>query len=204
MSFLTPIIPPPQINRGNSSQTGKLAQLLSDPSSPNTRWLVSIGNKGVSEECYEHDFSAAGADTVKPRNNSKQKRSSSSSTSSASEEAETNAGAPVVDDKKVSFSAQSSEQDESSSQQEAPGSGLRKRSAREQRSRRRQAHMDTVSSNGDGKRSNRSGNNGRSNKRPRIGGGVGDDEVIKIRMLTGTLILYKGPGRRRAEFLRRI
>ena len=93
----------------------------------------------------------------------------------------------------------------------AATSGNKKRtvSAREQRSQRRQAMIDEFGTalvsppshpqSGSGKRKN----NGKTSKskRPRH---EEDGKCLKIKLLTGTLYLYRGPRNRRAEFVRRV
>ena len=80
------------------------------------------------------------------------------------------------------------------------------RSAREERSRRRQAKIDEEIIPGwnesffGAKRSAENFVDSNMNKRQR---GDGDGEVIKVKLLTGTLYLYRGK-QRRAEFIRRV
>ena len=76
-------------------------------------------------------------------------------------------------------------------------------SARERRSRRRQQKVDTEEvlplDNTRNKRSHLAGENA-ANKKMR---NANDENVVVVKLLTGTLYLYKGP-HRRAEFVRQI
>jgi len=93
-------------------------------------------------------------------------------------------------------------------------SSAKKASAREQRSLRRQAKIDedvvfTVQSGASGSikrrlpssRNGSGGNINSSNKRTK--GENGNEEVVKVKLLPGTLYLYRGL-HRRAEFIRRV
>jgi len=167
--------------------------------------------------------------TRKSANNKRSASSSSSNTGAASgeelaEDGIAAAAADLVDAKKTStekgatLSAQDSANnsaDDSSSTSSQPevdsvtGKKLSKVSAREARSRRRQAKIDVVggsgsASGGGGKRpAGKSGNGGKNNKRARVGGNnTNSKECVKIKFLTGTLYIYKGT-HRHVEFIRK-
>ena len=77
-----------------------------------------------------------------------------------------------------------------------------RRSAREARSRRRQAQIDEEAPADDASKgtTRRVAPQGNARKRQRVDT---DGEVIKVKLLTGTLFLYRGL-HRRAEFIRRV
>jgi hypothetical protein len=233
----------------------RLAQLLTEGTSPNPRWLIKFdGQPYKDEEVYEQTFGKLliAADDepeslpIEPlpprRQNSAKSTNSSSSTSTSTEvdkktpttakvdEAVAGPELPAKDiddgakdaasdnkkDKKsVSFSNENSPigSDESSTQETGTEGGTG--SAREARSLRRQTMIDdsdgvlawtsgTGNLTATGKRRLPAGGNntknGSKSKRPRQDG---DDSVVKVKLLTGTLYLYRGRNRR-AEFIRKV
>ena len=116
--------------------------------------------------------------------------------------------------KKTSAAAASgntSPSEESSTAQETDNAKV---SAREARSRRRQAAIDefgvqlhqlgATGTTANGGKRKIGGNGGRANNKKQRGGrDGGDQECLKIKLLTGTLYLYRGK-HRRAEFVRRV
>lgn len=230
-----------QVVRNGLTLRTRLAQLLTEGTSPNPRWLIKFEGPYKDEEVYEHTFGAVleAADDVSsdsptdsrksaPRppsvGNAKKLSASTKAISAGANEAEQRStkGAEgnveaAEDDaetnkakKSVSFSNENSPGGSEESSTPMTEAERKKVSAREQRSRRRQAIIDehpapllpggaeaSVPSNG----KRRLGLNGKmKNKRSR---GEGDDECVKIKFLTGTLYLYRGTNRR-AEFVRRI
>jgi hypothetical protein len=237
----------------------RLAQLLTEGTSPNPRWLIKFdGQPYKDEEVYEHTFGKLliAADDepeslpIEPiiprRQNSNIAKSTSTSSSSTSTSTDLDKKIPATtktdeavsvaeqglpaedadakdaasDDKKdkksVTFSNENSPigSDESTTQ-ETGTEGGDVISSREARSLRRQTMIDesdgvlawTGGSNltATGKRrlpagGSGSSKNGSKSKRPRQDG---DDSVVKVKLLTGTLYLYRGRNRR-AEFIRRV
>jgi hypothetical protein len=194
--------------------------------SPNPRWLVKFdGQPYKDEEMYEHAFgrllksvddedggassSSTGSSgrrrqSVSPSRQYESKKSEGSSDDDDNVVLEEKGVEPVLED----HMPQSFEESNAGSESEADGPGMSQAakdrvSAREARSKRRQAKIDvdvypaelpvpekgTLQLNGALK-----------NKRHR-----GDDEgdVIQVKLLTGTLYLYRGK-HRRAEFIRRV
>jgi hypothetical protein len=234
----------------------RLAQLLTEGTSPNPRWLIKFdGQPYKDEEVYEQTFGklliaaddepeSLPIEPLPPRrqNSGKSTNSSTSSTSISAEvdkkipataktdealagqeltakDADDGGGKDAASDKKdkksVTFSNENSPigSDESSTQETGTEGG--NVSARESRSLRRQTMIDesdgvlawtSVTSNltAGGKRrlppGGSNGKNGSKSKRPRQDG---DDSVVKVKLLTGTLYLYRGRNRR-AEFIRRV
>lgn len=228
----------------------RLAQLLTEGTSPNPRWLIKFdGQPYKDEEVYEQTFGklliaaddepeSLPIEPVSPRRQNSGKSTNSSSTTSISTSAEVDKKIPPTakadealagqelpakdaasDDKKdkksVTFSNENSPigSDESSTQETGTEGG--NVSARESRSLRRQTMIDesdgvlawtsgTGNLTAGGKRrlppGGSNGKNGSKSKRPRQDG---DDSVVKVKLLTGTLYLYRGRNRR-AEFIRRV
>jgi hypothetical protein len=234
----------------------RLAQLLTEGTSPNPRWLIKFdGQPYKDEEVYEQTFGklliaaddepeSLPTEPVPPRRQSSGKSTSSSTSSSTSISTEADkkisattktdealAGQVLLakdgddgskdaadkkDKKSVTFSNENSPigSDEESSTQETGTEGGNV-SARESRSLRRQTMIDesdgvlawtggTGNLTVGGKRrpppGGSNGKNGSKSKRPRQ---EGDDSVVKVKLLTGTLYLYRGRNRR-AEFIRRV
>jgi len=104
--------------------------------------------------------------------------------------------------KRPAPSSQDGASDSSGSPSDAASSKKARATAREQRSRRRQAMMEEVD-NFIGTSSNHGSARGIGKPRPTNNKKKKDDpDLVKIPMLTGTLILYRGV-RRRAEFVRK-
>lgn len=178
---------------------GRLAYNLTEGPSANPRWLVKFDlEPWKDEELYERSFGTllkkAGneADRASPTDypNKQSKRSSSSSEDDSS----------LKKRKNVTFSEDSLVGSDSSSVAvRLPGDGRasKKARARQERIARRQAKMDQeeVPSKRQGDKSRNADN------KHSLGDGTGE-EVIEVKMLTGTLFLYRGLNRR-AEFVRK-
>jgi hypothetical protein len=183
-------------------------------SSVHPRWLVKFGGHHKDEELYEHTFvkvlDAAELDssgvenaksqavTAKPKSNKGRKRTVDSlvEDTSASEKVVDTLVEATNKDPPSSPNDNSSLHSEESSTQENDA----KVSAREERSRRRQAAIDEFGMPTDQyilppKRQKIIKKFG---KRPR----EQDEQCLKIKLLTGTLYLYRGR-HRRAEFIRK-
>jgi hypothetical protein len=235
----------------------RLAQLLTEGTSPNPRWLIKFdGQPYKDEEVYEQTFGklliaaddepeSLHTEPVPPRRQNSGKSTNSSTSSSTSigtdadkkisataktdealagqnvtakdgDDGSKDAAVDKKDKKSVTFSNENSPvgSDESSTQETGTEGG--NVSARESRSLRRQTMIDesdgvlawTSSGTGNltagGKRrlppGGSNGKSGSKSKRPRQ---EGDDSVVKVKLLTGTLYLYRGRNRR-AEFVRRV
>jgi hypothetical protein len=239
----------------------RLAQLLTEGTSPNPRWLIKFdGQPYKDEEVYEQTFGklliaaddepeSLPIEPIPPprrQNSGKSTNSNSSSSCSTSNSTEVDKKIPTAkttktdealggqelpakdaedgskdsaadkkDKKSVTFSNENSPvgSDESSTQETGTDAG--NVSAREARSHRRQTMIDesdgvmaytsgTGNLTATGKRRMPPGGsnskNGSKSKRPRQDG---DDSVVKVKLLTGTLYLYRGRNRR-AEFIRRV
>ena len=174
-----------QINRNNNVLKGKLAYNLTEGlSSTNPLWLVKFDDQ-KDEELYEQFLgkvlkSSQDDNKTMPPPSIRRARGSS-----------TEGEQP----KRVTFSDRSTASDDSSGSLDA-----KRVSAREQRSRRRQAKMGTDAPTADGRKRLRAlpTNPPSPNKKLR-----GDEEVVVVNLLTGTLYLYRG-AHRRAEFVRRV
>mmetsp|Transcript_24837 Transcript_24837/g.36751 ORF Transcript_24837/g.36751 Transcript_24837/m.36751 type:complete len:236 (-) Transcript_24837:80-787(-) len=209
-----------EIYRGSASLTGRLAYNLTEGVSPNPRWLVTFDDQShKDEELYEKalgkvlkhgsegsekTFSTARRARPLPSSHGGSTRESRHSGSSGEGEDE-----KKRKNKSVSFSDTGTP-----AQSDDSSSSAKKASAREQRSLRRQAKIDeevvfTVPIGGSrsSKRrlpSSRSGSGGNINSsNKRVKGENGNEEVVKVKLLTGTLYLYRGL-HRRAEFIRRV
>lgn len=180
-----------QIARNNVVLKGRLAYNLTEGPSPNYRWLVKFDNDNKDEELYEHVFGkvlkAAEDDdaptmTMPPPRRARVNRTSDRGSSD---------GEP----KRVTFS-ESSPTASDDSGDHADSANV---SAREKRSRLRQSKVEDAPPVVDGsKRRMPSSNNFPKNKRQKT-----NEEVVVVKLLTGTLYLYRG-AHRRAEFVRRV
>lgn len=151
-----------QVVRNGVPVKARLAQLLTEGTSPNPRWLIKFdGQPFKDEEVYEHTFKEDSSESEKPMSRKPPSRSNSPPP-------------PLMQEAKTSSP---SEEDDSTSNPDV--------SAREQRSRRRQALIDIKPP--------------KKVKRMK----ETNEPVTKIKLLTGTLYLYRGE-HRRAEFVRRI
>jgi hypothetical protein len=215
----------PQIVRNGVTLHGRLAYKLSVGVTPNPRWLVTFDDHPhKDEELYEKAFGelikAADKESAPVGRLPRRSRSSISSNSSlqsrrtqrssgSSEELEKDEerrgegrnDETKKDNRSVSFSkdALSAECDSSTT--------LVRKGAREQRSLRRQAKIDTdvipplsEASSHHSARKRRLPPPKHSNKRVKLDNA---ENVVKVHLLTGTLYLYRGL-HRRAEFVRRI
>jgi hypothetical protein len=211
LSFIT------QVSRNDVIVKGKLLQELSEGKTANPRWLVAFVDEPAwkDEELYEKAFGKQWADrdaeppkppprirtkpaiTIPPKKVTT-KSAASSVKGDSSSEAE---GSRSSKKKSVSFTESSPPESGSDSSMKGRSAAARK-SAREQRSLRRQSQdailpplvaTGTITT----KRDRAPPTNLPDSKKPRK-----DEEVIKVPMLTGTLYLYRGPVRR-AEFVRR-
>ncbi len=207
---------------------GRLAQLLTDGPSPNPRWLLKFdGQPYKDEEMYERSFrktllsvddedaggtSSSGlvvSSLVQRKTNTARRTSESKKNVASSEEDEVDHKESFSDEKKVEHSVDGSN---AGSDVDSDMSGRRsykdRVTAREQRSRRRQAKIedDVIPDFHDqvldeGKRCVCSISASLDKiKRPR---GDTEDEVVQVNLLTGTLYLYRGK-KRRVEFIRRV
>lgn len=213
-----------QMTRNGATVRARLAQLLTEGSSPNPRWLVRFqGSSLKDEEVYEHTFTGRalveeGDGGVESRGGSNSPPSDTGSSSSRN-----NGGRRPAKKQKATTNSNNSNNHSDAEKADAEGGGddaggsqsdvsstAAAARAREARSRRRQAMIDdggTALSAAGRSTSNSSSNCSRKRKRTgarktsRKGGD--DEDCVKIKFLTGTLYLYKGP-RRRAEFVRRV
>ena len=224
--FLTiSTFPLPQIVRNGATLHGRLAYKLSVGVTPNPRWLVTFDDHPhKDEELYEKAFGdlirAADKESAPVGQLPRRARSSISSNSSlqsrrtqrssgSSEEREKGEerGGDLrneetkKDNKSVSFSQ------DNVAAEISPSATLVRKGAREQRSLRRQAKIDTDvilpasdASNHQTAKKRRLPPPNHSNKRVKLGDA---ENVVKVHLLTGTLYLYRGL-HRRAEFVRRI
>lgn len=176
---------------------GRLAYNLTEGPSANPRWLVTFDlEPWKDEELYERSFGTllkkAGneADRASPTDypNKQSKRSSSSSEDDSS----------MKKRKNVTFSEDSPVASDSSSVA-VPGDGRasKKARARQERIARRQAKIDQE----DVPPTRQNDKSRNSNNKHSLGDGT-NEEVIEVKMLTGTLFLYRGLNRR-AEFVRK-
>jgi hypothetical protein len=233
-----------QLTRGGQQVRARLAQLLTENSSPNPRWLIKFdGQHHKDEEVYEHTLGKKKLE-VYPESPSKRGSSDSNNedmgndgaNSQTSPSAESTDGKPASTHNKaitnikatskttattnikivphqLSNSNNSSNEDDEEEESTSLPSGADEAakekarvSAREARSRRRQAKIveevkqpRRVGSGGGGGFKG-SVSKGCINKRAREDG----EECVKIPLLTGTLYLYRGRKKRRAEFIRRV
>jgi hypothetical protein len=170
---------------------GRLVQLLTDTPSANPRWLVTfVTTPWKDEELYERAFRTNDETTKKRAADGNLKTSSSSS------ETEEKARATLT--KHVALS-------ESPSEADSPMTRDAKVSAREQRSMRRQAkEPEAPIIVSDPRPSRPPRNRSRHKQPPPLKKTKDNEDIIKVPMLSGTLILYRGEnGSRRAEFVRK-
>jgi hypothetical protein len=222
-----------QINRAGAILKGRLAQLLTEGTSPNPRWLIKFdGQPQKDEEMYERSFGkliSANDEEDSPSPLTVQQRKTSSSkpigggrrgsvgknSGTSSEDGEVTGDEPKKgksssSKKTVQFTKGSNDGDDGSDDSSTPETAAARKSrvdrasAREERSRRRQAKIDEEIPIGPGEVV---GGKRRppppplsKNKRQRT---EEDGEVVKVKLLTGTLYLYRGR-QRRAEFIRRV
>mmetsp|Transcript_15602 Transcript_15602/g.23633 ORF Transcript_15602/g.23633 Transcript_15602/m.23633 type:complete len:234 (+) Transcript_15602:46-747(+) len=208
-----------EIYRGSATLRGRLAYNLTEGVSPNPRWLVTFDDQShKDEELYEKALGKVlkhGSDGSEKTFNVSRRARPLPSSHGASRRESRNSGSSEegeAEKKKKNKSVSFSDAD-TPAQSDDSSSNAKKASAREQRSLRRQAKIDeevvfTVQSGGSrsGKRRlpssrNSGGNINNSNKRAK--GEEGNEEVVKVKLLTGTLYLYRGL-HRRAEFIRRV
>jgi hypothetical protein len=203
-----------QVTRNDFIVKGKLLQELSEGKTANPRWLVAFVDEPAlkDEELYEKAFGKQWADrdedTPKPPRIRTipaiivppKKVTTKSAASSVKEDSSSDAdGSRASKKKSVSFTESSPPGSGSDSSMKGRSAAARK-SAREQRSLRRQSQdaiLPPFVATNTIKRDRAPTTNLPDTKKPRK-----DDEVIKVPMLTGTLYLYRGPVRR-AEFVRR-
>eukprot|EP00544_Gedaniella_sp_CCMP2646_P004128 CAMPEP_0202488554 /NCGR_PEP_ID=MMETSP1361-20130828/6568_1 /ASSEMBLY_ACC=CAM_ASM_000849 /TAXON_ID=210615 /ORGANISM="Staurosira complex sp., Strain CCMP2646" /LENGTH=214 /DNA_ID=CAMNT_0049118153 /DNA_START=24 /DNA_END=668 /DNA_ORIENTATION=+ len=187
-----------EITRNGVVTEGRLAYNLTEGPSANPRWLVKFDlEPWKDEELYERSFGTllkkAGneSDRASPTDypNKQSKRSSSSSDDDSSSKKR----------KSVTFSEDSPVASDSSSVAAAPGDGraAKKARARQERITRRQAkiELEDVPPKRQRDKSQNSNNKHSLQDDP-------NEEVIEVKMLTGTLYLYRGLNRR-AEFVRK-
>jgi hypothetical protein len=221
-----------QIHRGGVVLEGRLAQFLSESTSPNPRWLVKFdGQPQKDEEMYEKAFGKilvpaddeddtpdSGSVATSQKRGSKPSgvgsRSGGSNKGSGTSSEEGEIGEDSRKESKATLKKDSqiaegsnAGSDTSSNAESTSEGKLSRASAREARSNRRQAKIDedvpALPALGDitagvKRRPPIPPNN--SKKRQR---GEADGEVVKVKLLTGTLYLHRGR-HRRAEFVRRV
>ena len=242
-----------QINRNGTLLRGRLAQLLTEGTSPNPRWLVKFdGQNHKDEEIYERSFGKmisandeedpnissgvsplAGPQArsskpsgVKPIIERASRRGSAGHGSSrnSSSEGEAPEGEKTSNAKKVvqfngpegdGGGSNAGSDNSSTAETSSTRRSARDRvSAREARSRRRQAKIDEELPGGEIVGGVAGGGVAgvapkrrappppqQPNKKRKNEDGLG--EVVKVKLLTGTLYLYRGR-HRRAEFIRRV
>jgi hypothetical protein len=201
---------------------------LTEGTSPNPRWLIKFDSQNhKDEEIYERSFgkllqafdeeepSSAPRKPAKPqvpvgRRGSTGKNGGTSSEGEAADEAADEAGSEKRTAKKVvQFTPGSNTvSDHSSTPETSTSRSERERaSAREERSKRRQAKIDDETVFPEGETAGLVGVKRRppppphqSKKRQRE---EDQGEAVKVKLLTGTLYLYRGR-HRRAEFIRRV
>ncbi|GKZ01179.1 hypothetical protein MPSEU_001069300 [Mayamaea pseudoterrestris] len=213
-----------EIIRNGVPVQARLAQLLSESASPNPRWLLKFDGQSIKdEEVYQQAFSKKLVSATSP---SSSKRGSNSDNSihtdndsmaggdSTPPSPETKlASDDVLIATKMSINSNSTDEDDEEGSTSAVNSGVddhqrllkeqARVSAREARSRRRQAKVVqeskqlSVKNIRGGFRAGLAKSNG---KRQREEG----EECVKVPLLTGTLYLYRGRTKRRAEFVRRV
>lgn len=209
---------------------GRLAQLLTEGPSPNPRWLLKFdGQPHKDEEMYERSFgktlwsaeeedsggamsSASVVSSSTQRKGNVARRTAGNKkgvTSSEEDEADPDHTTSQSDEKRVENSVDESN---AGSEVDSDTSGRRSHidrvTAREQRSRRRQAKIDdevipALNEQifpGEKRSVSSLSESLKNTKRARRDG---DGEVIQVNLLTGTLYLYRGK-QRRAEFIRRV
>ena len=221
-----------QINRGNATVKARLAQLLTDSSSPNPRWLIKFDGLPLKdEEVYEHAFAS-------PDNSNTDDDSDNSYSMihhrGRGHGCEISSDNDTGDDRRHSrvrnHHPHSRHYDHSSSNnlasEESGGENSRVRAkramAREARSKRRQAKIEetmTTYCQNNHKRfrrlappppdyhhpGSRTSSKGKRATSTSSNNNHNDDdeEVVQVKLLTGTLMLYKGL-HRRAEFIRKV
>eukprot|EP00934_Nitzschia_sp_Nitz4_P007897 Nitzschia sp. Nitz4//scaffold8_size234185//111215//112026//NITZ4_001262-RA/size234185-augustus-gene-0.267-mRNA-1//-1//CDS//3329559821//7887//frame0 len=215
-----------EVHRHDGVVRAKLAQLLTEGTSPNPRWLITLLDPPFKdEEVYEHIFGkvlnsdeeSQAADSQSPADSgdvpsdtmngksSQRSRSDSHGTSSEGETGDEGKDGSSVKNDTMDVDENGMSDLDSSSMN---GSKRGRVSAREARSRRRQAKIDDTvvvpppldSSVRSGKRRAPLPPVKAGKKSPMDGNG---GNVVKVKYLTGTLYLYRGK-RRRAEFVRRV
>mmetsp|Transcript_7913 Transcript_7913/g.9061 ORF Transcript_7913/g.9061 Transcript_7913/m.9061 type:complete len:230 (-) Transcript_7913:141-830(-) len=204
-----------EINRGGRFLIGRLAYNLTEAISPNPRWLVTFENEThKDEELYEKALGKIlkKATGDKDKNFHIERRARLLPSSNVDRRHGQNSGSSEegeCEKKKKSKSVAFSDAG-TPAQSDDSSTDPKKSSAREQRSRRRQAKIDDVVvsvPNGSSQickrrlpSSSRATTGKNSNS---ITKKTKDGEVVKVKLLTGTLYLYRGL-HRRAEFIRRI
>ena len=235
-----------QIERHGVILQGRLAQLLTEGPSPNPRWLLKFdGQPHKDEEMYERSFgktlysmsvdeegsigvvtssaSVSSASTQRKPGTATRRTNGNKKSVTSSDDDETEQKGMYADDKKgphmIDGSNAGSDVESDSSDRRSLN---RRASAREERSRRRQAKIDEeifpnvheqlltggkrrLSSHStafhNSKRSRRDGDDDFHHGNNDVSGENG--AVIQVNLLTGTLYLYRGK-HRRAEFIRRV
>lgn len=229
--YLTPhLLPFLQIHRNGAALRGRLAQLLTEGPSANPRWLLKFdGQPYKDEEMYERSFGkllmSANEDdsgNISPAGSSGQRKAHGSKSqpnaggrrsngiktgggSSSEGEVVEESKAAKLETKNVEFHDESQPASDADTDTSARNGKSSCRSAREERSRRRQAKVEdeivpgmTNELSAESRFSSDTVDP-RKNKRPREDN---NGEVVKVKLLTGTLYLHRGK-QRRAEFIRR-
>eukprot|EP00542_Grammatophora_oceanica_P017424 CAMPEP_0194028570 /NCGR_PEP_ID=MMETSP0009_2-20130614/2501_1 /TAXON_ID=210454 /ORGANISM="Grammatophora oceanica, Strain CCMP 410" /LENGTH=223 /DNA_ID=CAMNT_0038667997 /DNA_START=71 /DNA_END=742 /DNA_ORIENTATION=+ len=196
-----------EISRQDVAVPGRLVQLLTEGPSANPLWLVAFdGEPWKDEEIYETHFGSligkdgklltkGGGIRAPPTRSATRKKNGRSSSSSEADDDQLQP--PNKKAKSVTFSAENTPVPSETDSPSMSAKERAKASAREERSKRRQAkiHEDAVTIGvfpPKGKKLP-----GKKNRK------LGDDEeVVRVQMLTGTLYLYRG-AYRRAEFVRK-
>jgi hypothetical protein len=182
-----------QITRGETSFKAQLSQLLTEGTSPNPRWLVKFDNKDMKdEEVYEHVFGRKVLSELqlsdKPKAALPDQKETKQDTKLAG----------LMDDDiagNTNSSAGSccSNNNNSSTSDHDDNAEAVAATDRQARSRRREAKITAV-------KTSKSKSSHSTFKRPT----KSTDDCVKIQFLTGTLYLYRGRYRRRAEFVRKV
>jgi hypothetical protein len=216
---------------------GRLAQLLTEGTSPLPRWLIKFdGQPQKDEEIYARLFgklisaihdddnddspsshlnsppSSSQLRTTRPQAGGSSKHSGTSSEGEAVDETKTKSSKTNKTDatskKSFQLSKSGASSDYSSNPETGPEGTLmsardRVSAAREARSCRRQAKIDEdlpllEGGVGEKRKILPPANHSKKRQRP-----SGDGEVVIVKLLTGTLYLYRGQ-HRRAEFIRKV
>lgn len=211
-----------EIHRNGNALRGRLAQLLTAGTSPNPRWLLKFdGQPQKDEEMYERSFgkllrshdedetgatasstSAGLAGQVSAQRKGRASGRKDGGTSSEGETGEETTKNETLNEETIDESNAGSDAEDSEIESKLSRA---RASAREQRSRRRQAKIDDDIIPGVNDAlyvaEKRAGlpPSLQQHKRQRLD----DGDVVKVKLLTGTLYLYRGK-QRRAEFIRRV
>lgn len=217
-----------QIVRGDAVVKARLAQLLTETSSPNPRWLIkfdglSLRDEEVNENTFSKPSSPYSDNSSSDRESSDRRGHGRRGNSGTSSEGE------MGDDHAITYATRNNSSsgnnrngrrnhrhhspnqpsDESETGGESAARRAARTSAREARSKRRQAKIDDEAVSGGppaNKRRAPPPNRNNRNKQSRANHSSYNDDaegVVKVKLLTGTLYLYQGL-HRRAEFVHHV